>query len=268
MKRPLLVVGLLAGFLLTLSGACGDNDSNEGGGATSGGGTTGSGGSAGGSPEFVGATCKAAADCFGGLAETVKGEVLCLDRVRGGYCTHLCETDADCCAVEGECKTSIRQVCSPFESTGKKMCFLSCAEDDIKAASSGTSDEQVYCQKEASFDFLCRSSGGGKENRKICLPGDCGVGAGCGADGDCRGDLKCITSLRGGYCGVRDCKDDAGCPKDSRCVKHTDGAAYCLKTCATAADCSFCRASSSAAACSDQATFVAGAPTKVCIPPP
>ncbi|MCS6900966.1 MAG: hypothetical protein RMJ98_13085 [Myxococcales bacterium] len=268
MRRPVTLMCLIAGLSLILGGACGDEGGDEGGGAPSGSGGA-AGGGGGGSPEFVGATCKAPADCFAGLNGTVKGEVLCLDRVRGGYCTHLCKTDADCCAVEGECKTSIRQVCSPFESTGKKMCFLSCAADDIKAANTDTTDDQLFCQKEASFDFICRSSGGGKENRKVCVPGDCGVGAGCGGDGDCRSDLTCLSSLRGGYCGVRDCKDDSGCPKDSRCVKHTDGFTYCMKTCTTSADCSFCRASTSVATCSDQVTFAAdGSPTKVCVPPP
>src|SRR5215470_16072534 len=84
-------------------------------------------------PENTGQGCAAPTDCYPGLeAGALKGEVQCLDRVTGGYCTHVCETDADCCAVPGECKSGFKQVCSPFESTGLKMCFLSCEDSDVK----------------------------------------------------------------------------------------------------------------------------------------
>jgi hypothetical protein len=95
--------------------------------------------------------------------------------VTNGYCTHLCTTDADCCAVEGECRTGLKQVCAPFESTGEKYCFLSCESADIAAANdagatdAGT-DEQNYCHKNISTEFTCRSTGGGAANRKVCLP--------------------------------------------------------------------------------------------------
>lgn len=266
MKHLVLVIVLAAG--LSFVGACGDDPEEpqaaSGGGA---GGASGAGGSGGGSPEFVGATCKAPSECFGELDGEVKGEVLCLDRVRGGYCTHLCETDADCCAVPGECKTGIKQVCSPFESTGQKMCFLSCEEGDIKDASSGTTDAELFCQQEASRDFRCRSSGGGKENRKVCVPGDCGVGAGCAADGDCSGGLGCNTTFSGGYCGARECTKNADCTGDARCVKHTDGGLYCLRGCEVASDCSFCRGSTTSSTCSEQVTFAEeGTTGKVCVP--
>ncbi|MCU0654174.1 MAG: hypothetical protein MUF64_02420 [Polyangiaceae bacterium] len=258
-------LGLLLAVVLLACGEDGEGGSPGAGGSA---GAGGAGGAGGGSPEFVGAVCKATSDCFSGLASPVKGEVQCLDRVRGGYCTHTCETDADCCAVEGECKTTLRQVCSPFESTGQKMCFLSCEDEDLKASGEST-DEQVFCQQQASTDFTCRSSGGGKENRKICVPGTCGVGAGCAADTDCSADLRCITTLRGGYCGVRDCKDNAGCPGDARCVKQADGAAICMKSCGADSECSFCRASGFSASCTDQVTFLeAGTTGKVCVPTP
>ena len=106
----------------------------------------------------------------------------CLDRVRGGYCTNLCETDADCCAVAGECETNLKQVRSPFESTGQKMCFLSCEDEDIAAATAahGLPDAgdagdagdpaTLYCQTFAAPNTTCRSSGGGSSNRKVCIP--------------------------------------------------------------------------------------------------
>jgi len=95
--------------------------------------------------------------------------VQCLDRVPNGYCTHLCATDADCCAVPGECRTGIKQVCAPFESTGLMMCFLSCETADV-AADAGTTDPTVFCQRFANAAFGCRSTGGGAKNRKVCLP--------------------------------------------------------------------------------------------------
>lgn len=120
--------------------------------------------------ENTGTSCAVPAECYPGLdAETLKGAVQCLTRVTGGYCTHLCTTDADCCAVPGECKSGFKQVCSPFESTGMKMCFLSCEKADITASETGV-DETTYCHNYANAAFACRSSGGGSENRKVCVP--------------------------------------------------------------------------------------------------
>jgi hypothetical protein len=76
-------------------------------------------------------------------------------------------TDADCCAIPGECKTPHPQVCSPFESAGQKYCFLSC--ENAVVSQSGY-DESVYCSTYAHSAFGCRSSGGGSENRKVCVP--------------------------------------------------------------------------------------------------
>jgi hypothetical protein len=186
--------------------------------------------------------------------------------VRGGYCTHTCETDANCCAVEGECKTDLPQVCSPFESDDGMMCFLSCEADDV-AADPDAEDDQHFCQRNASPDFICRSSGGGAANRKICVPGDCGVGADCASDADCNG-LSCVTSFGGGYCTERACSLDADCPGDARCVIAGDGNNYCFASCTSAADCSFCRHDGSFATCSDEVVFAeAGASGSVCTPP-
>ena len=128
------------------------------------------------SPEFTGSACKAPTDCYGTLdAAALKGAPRCIDKVTNGYCTHLCTTDADCCAVPGECKTGFKQVCAPFESTGEKYCFLSCEPADIAAApDAGAGDAgdpgSSYCVNNASSEFGCRSTGGGAENRKVCLP--------------------------------------------------------------------------------------------------
>jgi hypothetical protein len=107
----------LAALLIGCAGAlaCGDDDGD--------------------SPGSAGAACELPDDCYADVDHAeIAGEVQCLDRVPGGYCTHTCTTDEDCCAVEGECDGR-PQVCAPFESTGTMMCFLSCegveeADDD------------------------------------------------------------------------------------------------------------------------------------------
>lgn len=120
----------------------------------------------GGPVENAGHPCTDVSECYPDIDPAdLSGEVQCLDKVTGGYCTHLCETDDDCCAVDGECDTGHPQVCAPFESTGKKMCFLSCEKDII-----GSYEETAYCTEFANSAFGCRSTGGGAENRKVCVP--------------------------------------------------------------------------------------------------
>ncbi|HUS65539.1 MAG TPA: hypothetical protein VMZ28_13400 [Kofleriaceae bacterium] len=116
--------------------------------------------------ENVGSACEVADDCFDDIErESIVGDIECLDRVEGGYCTHLCESDDDCCAVDGECETDLPQVCAPFENSDQKRCFLSCETDVI-----GDEEETAFCQDHAHESFLCRSTGGGGENRKVCVP--------------------------------------------------------------------------------------------------
>ncbi len=179
-------------------------------------------------PEQTGSVCEVDSECFPEVVEgELLGEALCLTRVRNGYCTHTCEVDTDCCAVEGECKTTLPQVCSPFESAPNKMCLLSCEDADVEG-DPDAEDANDFCQRNASWDFSCRSSGGGSENRKVCMPTDCGVGAACAADADC-GDLSCVLGVTSGYCSQRDCVVNADCPGDSLCVTSGDNS-YCYKS--------------------------------------
>ena len=148
------------------------------------------------SPEFTGSACKAAADCYPTLeAGSLKGTATCIDKVTNGYCTHTCTTDADCCAVPGECRTGFKQVCASFENANEKYCFLSCESADIAAAPDGggvdAGADNEYCKKNVSTEFGCRSTGGVNENRKVCLPTGGGDGgkpdaadAADAADGD------------------------------------------------------------------------------------
>lgn len=253
-RHPTLLIALFS-LALGLAGGCGDDgkDGKDDGR---------------GSPEQTGSECETTDDCFPDVEHTeLSGEVQCLDRVRFGYCTHTCETDDDCCAVEGECETDLRQVCSPFENSTVKRCFLSCEPEDLRRSDGGTEpiDEMEFCQNEASTDFICRSSGGGAGNRKICVPGDCGVGASCADDTECAADLACNLDFEGGYCGARECTTDAMCPPDSVCVDE-DGTGYCFRTCTTESDCSFCRGQELAAGCTDEVTFVEASGVRVCRP--
>ncbi len=218
-------------------------------------------------PENTGSACESAADCYPDVDGEILGEVQCLDRVKDGYCTHLCESDGDCCAVEGECAAGITQVCSPFENTEQHMCFLSCEPEDLPAGADGREDENAYCQAEAGTEFICRSSGGGSNNRKVCVPGNCGLGAACETDADCDGDLTCLSDFSGGYCGVEGCAADADCPENSACVEHSNGTNYCFAICKSDVDCSFCRFDGAAESCTADVTFVEPGDLSVCPPP-
>jgi hypothetical protein len=118
----------------------------------------------------TGSACAVAADCYPGVKDKTQilGEVQCLTKVTGGYCTHLCTQDSDCCAAAGECSAGHPEVCAPFENQPQQYCFLSCEQADVSAA--GMSDSTAYCQKYANATFTCRSTGGGANNRKICSP--------------------------------------------------------------------------------------------------
>lgn len=217
----------------------------------------------------TGAICEVAEDCFADVAEgELAGEAMCLDRVDDGYCTHECEVDEDCCAAEGECPLDLTQVCSPFESTGLRLCFLSCEDEDLERVQDledPPEDESEYCQRGAGSDFICRSSGGGAENRKVCVPGDCGLGADCAVDADCSDGLTCLTGYLGGYCTTADCTSDEDCPEDSLCAEDGDST-LCVKTCVGSSDCSFCRADGTHAECVGDATLLSGVAADVCWP--
>ena len=117
--------------------------------------------------EQAGQACESPTQCYPNVDQNqLAGSVVCLGTVEGGYCTHTCTNDSDCCKIPGECETGFPQVCSPFE-TMKEMqfCFLACESDDV-----GEENPDFFCQNHAHLDFSCRSSGGGSANRKVCVP--------------------------------------------------------------------------------------------------
>jgi hypothetical protein len=112
----------------------------------------------------TGLACTAANQCYAGLeAGAIKGTPICLS-LQGGYCSHTCTVDSDCCAVEGECAKGIKEICSPLESNPAKYCFISCETADMPAGS----DPNAFCGANATRGFTCRSTGGGTLNRKFC----------------------------------------------------------------------------------------------------
>ena len=124
-----------------------------------------------GSPVQTGQSCTQTSQCYPGLDAGALQGVTCLTQLQGGYCTHTCQTDADCCAVAGECTAGFAEVCASFESSGQMYCFLSCDSSAIAAApDAGTTDPTTYCQTWANASFTCRSTGGGSANQKFCGP--------------------------------------------------------------------------------------------------
>lgn len=113
----------------------------------------------------AGALCEVPDECYPDLEHTdIQGQVECLETNSGeGYCTHHCETDADCCAVEGECETGRPQVCAPYTNSTQKRCFLACEDENV-----GDQESNDYCSRYAWEGATCASTGGGGENRKVC----------------------------------------------------------------------------------------------------
>ncbi len=167
--------------------ACGSSDTPPSGTPGDGGALDGAGGPRGVEP--AGQACTAASQCYGGVdggadGGAISGEVTCITKVPGGYCTHTCTQDSECCAAPGECLTAVKQVCSPFENQGAQYCFLSCEDEDIAKAIAANADAgyydggavdggataDLYCESYAGAATSCRSSGGGSKNRKVCIP--------------------------------------------------------------------------------------------------
>jgi hypothetical protein len=114
------------------------------------------------------------------------------------------------------------------------------------------------------FAALCALAACGSDADSV------GVGAQCTMTSDCNTDLKevCLTQFKGGYCGLTGCAHDADCPTDSACVAHTDGHAYCFRTCADKLECNANRDVANEANCSSNVQFTDTANgRKACVPP-
>jgi hypothetical protein len=94
-----------------------------------------------------------------------------------------------------------------------------------------------------------------------------GLGAACGADGDCaEAGQKCLLNFKGGYCGVPDCKG-GDCPAGSACVAHDDGKSYCFLVCVAKTDCNVSRPVEVESNCAGNITGMGDAVAKACVPP-
>lgn len=95
-----------------------------------------------------------------------------------------------------------------------------------------------------------------------------GVGAECKTNSDCtESNQVCLTNFKGGYCGVKDCTADAGCPSGSACVTHTDSVNYCFRICDTKAECNANRTAANESNCASNVTWVEAKSSKACVPP-
>ena len=154
--KTLGTAGMAAALILAtaFAPACKDDDDDDGDGDLG---------------ENTGSACESADECYPDVAEgELEGEPICMDLGEEGYCTHTCTSDADCCAADGECAEEvIDQLCAPFTSDSDTYCFLSCEDEDVP---DGYDDANVYCQEYAHPSFICRSTGGGSENKKVCVP--------------------------------------------------------------------------------------------------
>jgi len=148
--KTLKPVALFAAVALStsLAAACDDDDGIDAG-------------------ENTGSACATADECYPDVAEgELAGEPICMDIGDDGYCTHTCTDDADCCAAAGECSSGLAQLCAPFTSDPDTYCFLSCEAEDLPEGY----EENAYCQEYAHPAFNCRSTGGGSDNKKVCVP--------------------------------------------------------------------------------------------------
>jgi len=152
-RRPAAnkTVGLLLPFSIAVYAACGSDNPPP-------------------PAESTSQPCTVATDCYPGFESGALqgGGPVCITKVPGGYCTHICSSNQDCCAVPGECKTHYPQVCAPFENMSAMMyCFLSCEASDW--ADAGVTDANAFCANFAGAGITCRATGGGAP-RMVCMP--------------------------------------------------------------------------------------------------
>ncbi len=78
----------------------------------------------------------------------------------------------------------------------------------------------------------------------------------------------CLTEFTGGYCGIKDCSEDADCPSGSKCVIHDNGSNYCFLNCVEKVDCNSNRPDDVQSNCVGNTTFVEEeVEVKSCVPP-
>jgi hypothetical protein len=106
-----------------------------------------------------------------------------------------------------------------------------------------------------------------------------GVGAECTMDEQCVAEgftgpdggplpLQCLTTFKGGYCGLQNCGADDDCPAGSACVAHDDGENYCFLICGNKPECNLYRTLENESNCSSNVDFVDGTQgRKACVPP-
>jgi len=126
------------------------------------------------------------------------------------------------------------------------LCAVSCGDDDDHRV--GTEAQQHGVGAECVQDDHCLQEGI------------------LGADGG-NMPLQCLTTFKGGYCGLQNCAHDADCPEGSACILH-EGDTYCFLICANKPECNVYRTLANESNCVGNADFVDGAQSrKACVPP-
>lgn len=96
------------------------------------------------------------------------------------------------------------------------------------------------------------------------------IGAQCAADTDCpkvgEKQLKCLTSFKGGYCGLDGCTTDSDCVTGAACVKVAS-VNYCFRECTDKPECNANRSVDNESNCVGNADHVGASTAKVCVPP-
>lgn len=94
-------------------------------------------------------TCQGSDECVEVVPSEVDG--VCLDKSAWGFCTWTCEADVECNDDDG-----LPMVCASFENEDDQYCFPEC--------------DEAYPDEPCPAGFACRSTGGGRNNRKVCFP--------------------------------------------------------------------------------------------------
>jgi hypothetical protein len=96
-----------------------------------------------------------------------------------------------------------------------------------------------------------------------------GIASECTKDADCPKidgfQLTCLTTFKGGYCGLQGCMQDGDCPMGAACIVE-GGGYYCFRECSEKPECNAKRSTANEANCVG-ATHVGVSQSKVCVPP-
>ncbi len=161
----------------------------------------------------TGQPCTSAVDCLTGDTCLTDEEGF-----PGGYCTTEFCDDTGCPDISSECFRIT------IDGSNRNICLANCT-------ASGDCLREGYGCFEVDSSPVCLPEEGIGEN----YPQSGTVGAACTNDGQCGGDLECLTHLDGGYCSAL-CDSDSDCPDSSHCEQVGDSG-FCYRDCTNNSQC-------------------------------